>query len=52
MNFIYKTSVSSSLLYRGYDWKFKFSRELAKNTFMADRGQLRAEIQRNIFSNT
>ena len=48
----YETSVPSSLLHVLYDCKFKFSRELFKNTFTADRGQLRAEIEKNVFSNT
>ena len=48
----YETSVPSSLLHERYDCKFKVSRELFKNTFTADRGQLRAEIERNVFSNT
>ena len=48
----YKTRVPSSLLHRHYERKFKSLRELFKNTFAADRVQLRTEIERNIFSNT
>ena len=48
----YKTRVLSSLLHRRYECKFKFLRELFKNTFTADRVQLSTEIERNIFSNT
>ena len=34
------------------DCKFHFFREIFKNTFMTDGGQIRAEIQRSIYSNT
>ena len=43
---------SFTFLHRGYDCKFKFSWQFFKNTFTADRGQLRDEIQRNLFCNT
>ena len=45
-------SVPSSLLHMRYDCKFQFSRELFKNNFTGDRGQLRAGIDRNVFSKT
>ena len=48
----YETSVPSSLLHMRYNCKFKFSRGFFKNTFTADRGQLRAGIERNVFSKT
>ena len=41
----YKTSVPSSLLHTCYGCKFKFSRELFKNTFTADCSQLMAEYK-------
>ena len=34
-----------------YDGKFKFTRELFKNTSTADLGQSNAKIERNAFSN-
>ena len=36
----------------GRDCKFNFSRELFKNALTVDRDQSKAEIQKNIFSNT
>ena len=36
----------------GCDCEFQYSRELLENTFMVDRGQLTAEIEMNLFSNT
>ena len=46
----YETSIPS--LHRRYDCEFKFSRELFKDAFTADRAQLRDEIERNVFFNS
>ena len=47
----YEKSVPSSLLQRRYASKFKFFRNLLKNHLQANRGQLIAQIERNVFSN-